>query len=390
MTGDYLDKAVNIERADFDFTESALMGESGEAEIVDAAVEFIRAYLKDDLDKVACEKRKQIDNLVKAKCPQYRLLLNRYPEVYEKIPTGLSDDKLDLELYKHQQQWEFDTVKKKNAIDRKVKDDATSEPDFQKLFDEYCENITDLSKASLAEYVVRRKAVIELLDNALSVDTDGKYSKEARIHSIICPMQATSDEIKLDSMNLWLIDDRLAYHHFLASDKKINSIPLLDNGTDKRMDIAVFDAALSYTADPDNINSITIVELKRPQRNDADNDPVLQVLKYVRDIKTGRIKKNGRDFGDVSRVAFYCYVIGDLTPSLRESAESRGLTETQDKWGYFGYNPTYGAYVEVISYDKLLKDAKQRNKALFDKLFEPKAKDLVHPEVLDRIVEIEK
>lgn len=142
---------------------------------------------------------------------------------------------------------------------------------------------------------------------------------------------------------------------------------------------------VSYTADPDNINSITIVELKRPQRDDADNDPVLQVLKYVRNIKDGKIKKkNGRDFGDVSRVAFYCYVIGDLTPSLKESAESRGLTQTQDKEGYFGYNPTYGAYVEVISYDKLLKDAKQRNKALFDKLFEPKAKDLVHPELLGR------
>ncbi|MDY3280169.1 MAG: hypothetical protein SOX25_08705, partial [Eubacteriales bacterium] len=106
---------------------------------------------------------------------------------------------------------------------------------------------------------------------------------------------------------------------------------------------------------------------------------------YVRNIKDGKIKKkNGRDFGDVSRVAFYCYVIGDLTPSLKESAESRGLTQTQDKEGYFGYNPTYGAYVEVISYDKLLKDAKQRNKALFDKLFEPKAKDLVHPELLGR------
>ena len=184
-------------------------------------------------------------------------------------------------------------------------------------------------------------------------------------------------------MNLWLIDDRLAYHHFLASDKPIKSIPMLENSVDKRMDIAIFDAALSYTSDPDNINSITIVELKRPQRDDANNDPVLQVLKYVRDIKIGQIKKkNGRDFGDVSRVAFYCYVIGDLTPSLRESAESRGLTETQDKGGYFGYNPMHGAYVEVISYDKLLKDAKQRNKALFDKLFEPKAKDLVHPEVL--------
>ncbi len=54
---------------------------------------------------------------------------------------------------------------------------------------------------------------------------------------------------------------------------------MLENNTDKRRDIAIFDAALSYTADPDNINSITIVELKRPQRDDADNDPVLQVLK---------------------------------------------------------------------------------------------------------------
>ena len=40
--------------------------------------------------------------------------------------------------------------------------------------------------------------------------------------------------------------------------------------------------------------------------------------------------------------------------------------------------------MEVISYDKLLKDAKQRNKALFDKLFEPKADDLQHPEMIGK------
>lgn len=108
-----------------------------------------------------------------------------------------------------------------------------------------------------------------------------------------------------------------------------------------------------------------------------------QVLKYVRDIKAGKIRKaNGRDFGDVSRVSFYCYVIGDLTQSMRDSAEGRGLTETQDKEGYFGFKAAYGAYVEVISYNKLLKDAKQRNRALFDKLFEPKATGLVHPEMV--------
>ena len=386
LAGDYLDEAVNTERSDFDFSDGPLFGDTREPEIVETAVGYIRAYLSDELTKVADEKKTQIDMLVKTKRPQYRLLLNRHPEVYDRIPAGLPEDKLDLELYKHQQQWEFDTAKKKHDIEEKVKQDATSDPSFQKLFDEYCENITELSRASLAEYVVRRKAVIDLLEHALEADENGKYSKESRIHSIICPMQTTSDEIKLDDMNLWLIDDRLAYHHFLASDKKINTIPVLKSDIDKRMDLAIFDAALSYTADPENINSITIVELKRPQRNDLateETDPIAQVYDYVTDIKEGKVKKsNGRGFGNVQQVAFYCYVIADVTPTLKKSAARAGLVPTQDNEGYFGYNQAVGTYIEVISYDKLLKDAKQRNRALFDKLFEPKSKDLAHPELI--------
>lgn len=388
LSGDYLDDAVNTERSDFDFSDGPLFGDTKEPEIVETAVGYIRTYLSDELTKVADEKKTQIDMLVKTKRPQYRLLLNRRPEVYDKIPAGLAEDKLDVELYKQQQQWELDTAKKKHAIEEKVKRDATSDPDFQKLFDEYCENITELSRASLAEYVARRKAVIDLLGHALETDENGKYSKESRIHSIICPMQSTSDEIKLDDMNLWLIDDRLAYHHFLASDKKINTIPVLESDVDKRMDLAVFDAALSYTADPENINSITIVELKRPQRNDLaseETDPITQVYDYVTDIKEGKVKKaNGRGFGNIQQVAFYCYVIADITPTLKKSAARAGLVPTQDGEGYFGYNPTVGTYIEVISYNKLLKDAKQRNRALFDKLFEPKSKDLAHPELIGK------
>lgn len=386
LAGNYLDEAVNTERSDFNFSDGPLFGNTRESEIVETAVGYIRAYLSNELTKVADEKKAQIDKLVKTKRPQYRLLLNRHPEVYDRIPAGLPEDKLDLELYKQQQQWEFDTAKKKHDIEEKVKQDATSDPSFQKLFDEYCENITELSRASLAEYVVRRKAVIDLLENALEADENGKYVKESRIHSIICPMQTTSDEIKLDDMNLWLIDDRLAYHHFLASDKKINTIPVLESDVDKRMDLAIFDAALSYTADSENINSITIVELKRPQRNDLateETDPITQVYDYVTDIKEGKVKKaNGRGFGNVQQVAFYCYVIADITPTLKKSAARAGLVPTQDGEGYFGYNQTVGTYIEVISYDKLLKDAKQRNRALFDKLFEPKSKNLVHPEVI--------
>ena len=258
LMGDYLDKSVNTERSEFVFSDFPIMGENrdaGEEEIVNTAVEIIKTYLHDDLAKIGDEKKRQIDRLVQSSRPQYRFLLNKRPNVYDMIPTGLSDDKLDLELYRHQQEWEYDTAKQKNDIDERIKKDATADSGFEQLFKEYCQSITDLSRAGLAEYVARRKAVIELLGQALEADENGNYSKESRIHSIICPMQISSDEVCYDDMNLWLIDDRLAYHHYLASDKKMNTIPVLESTVDKRMDIAVFDAALSYTADPDNINS---------------------------------------------------------------------------------------------------------------------------------------
>lgn len=391
LAGDYLDESINVERSEFEFEDLPVMGDNrgaSEDEIVDAAVEMIKVYLKTDLDKVGDEKRKQIDRLVQVTRPQYRLLLNKRPKVYDDIPSGLTDDKLDLELYKHQQQWEYETAQQRRDIEEKVKQNATDDIDFQPLFDEYCRNINELSRAGLAEYVIRRKAIIDLLGKALEVEPSGSYSLESRVHSIICPMQVSSDEVKLDDMNLWLIDDRLVYHHYLASDKYLSKLPFLENKTQKRTDLIVFDAALSYTAETDDINSITIVELKRPQRNDSlsdSNDPVWQVLKYVRDIRNGKIKKdNGRDFGDMSRVKFYCYVIGDLTQSMRDSAEGRGLRLTQDNQGYYGYNEAIGAYVEVISYDKLLKNARQRNQVFFDKLFNAKTKDLVHPELVEQ------
>ena len=391
LAGDYLDESINIERSEFEFDDLPILGENrpaGEEEIVDAAVEMIKAYLHDDLKKQGDEKKKQIDRLVQCSRPQYRLLLNKRPQVYEEIPAGLTDDKIDLELYKHQQKWELETVKQRQDIEEKVKQNAETDPGFQPLFDDYCLNINELSRAGLAEYVIRRKAIIDLLGKALEVDQNGNYSLESRIHSIICPMQVTSDEVRLDDMNLWLIDDRLAYHHYLASDKYLDKLQTLDNNVHKRTDLVVFDAALSYSAETDDINSISIVELKRPQRNDPvsdENDPVWQVLKYVRDIRSGKVKKdNGRDFGDMSRVSFYCYVIGDLTQSMKDSAEGRGLRQTQDRQGYYGYNETYGAYVEVISYDKLLKNARQRNQVFFDKLFNSKASDLTHPEIIGK------
>ena len=381
MAGKYLDESVNSDRYEFSFSDPLIVDSIGEKDLTSAAVEYIIAYLSDDLGRIKDEKQKRIDDFVRYKKPQYRYLLNHREGVYDRIPVGLTDDKLDLELYKQEQEWEFDIAKKKSEIEEKKKNNATDSPQFMELFEEYCASVTQLSQASLAEYIVRRKAVIELLEKALEVSDDGKYSKESQVHSIICPMQITSDDVQFDEMNLWLIDDRLAYHHFLASDQSMKSLPILESNVTRRMDIAVFDRAISYSADTENINSITIVELKKPQRTDLvadDKNPINQVLGYVADIKSGKVlKANGRGFGNVQNAAFYCYVIADITESLATDAENADLSKTPDGEGYFGYNRARGAYIEVISYDKLVKDARKRNQVLFDKLFRPKADQLI-------------
>ncbi len=382
LTGSYLDEAVNTNRTAFDFDEvESLFDVISTQELLNSAYEHIKTYLADDLVQIKNEKVAKIDSFIKSKKPQYKYLINNNPAIYEKIPAGLTEEKLELELYKHTQKWEFDILQKGKEIDKRIKDNVYNTAEYMTLFNDYCSSLSEISRISLSEYVIRRKAIIELLDKTLEINDDGKYNSEASVHSIICPMRITSDEINFEEMNLWLIDDRLAYHDFLASDKPMKSLPVLESNIDKRMDIAIFDSALSFSSDKETINSITIIELKKPQRNDLnaeDKDPIKQVLNYVSDIKSGKVKKaNGRDFGPVNNTAFYCYVIADLTDTLKNDAETAGLVMTPDKMGYFGYNQPRGAYIEVISYDKLIKDAKQRNQILFDKLFEPKVNQVI-------------
>src|SRR5437016_14388478 len=49
-------------------------------------------------------------------------------------------------------------------------------------------------------------------------------------------------------------------------------------------------------------------------------------------------------------------------------AQNKGLLPTPDQLGHYGYNPNLSAYVEIMSYAKLLRDAEKRNWHLCDEL----------------------
>jgi hypothetical protein len=65
---------------------------------------------------------------------------------------------------------------------------------------------------------------------------------------------------------------------------------------------------------------------------------------------------------------FFGYVICELDVPLKRELKSRAMIETPDGRGMFYFYESHRAYIEVISYNELLDDARKRNRILFDKL----------------------
>jgi hypothetical protein len=154
-------------------------------------------------------------------------------------------------------------------------------------------------------------------------------------------------------------------------------MPITTSDSTKEPDILalnVFDTPL-LVADSKSLPlaSIVVVELKRPMRNDAaageEKDPVEQALGYLERIREGKAQTQaGRPIPRCENIPGFCYAICDITPTVEKRCKLLGLTPTHDFTGYFGYNPNFRAYIEVISFTRLVNAAKERNKAFFDKL----------------------
>jgi len=66
---------------------------------------------------------------------------------------------------------------------------------------------------------------------------------------------------------------------------------------------------------------------------------------------------------------FYGYVVCDLTPKVEAWLErEKDFKPMPDRLGWFQWMGNINLYIEVISWDKVLKDAKMRNQIFFQKL----------------------
>ena len=122
----------------------------------------------------------------------------------------------------------------------------------------------------------------------------------------------------------------------------------------------------------EKINTVTLIEFKRPERDDytLEDNPINQIITYVKNLRDAKQKsKDGETINISNNTPIYAYIIASITPKLKEIAEDTGyLTISSDALGYFGFHPKHHIYFEIISYKKMIQDAKDRNKILFDKL----------------------
>jgi hypothetical protein len=323
---------------------------------------------------VKSAKELRINDYVRNKAPEYRVVVKHRKELLDTIPPDLSDEKLDVELYKANQRYEAELRQQSSTILNSLEHGPDDWDSFAQTYSTFLEEWNESGIAKLARHIVHRKATLEFLKASLKVNKLGKYQLESAIHRLIFPLKKTSDDVHPDQMNLWILDEKLAYHYYLASDipfdKQDVRLPSKD-----RADIIIFNCPSAFVNDAPPFQSIVLIEFKRPLRDDYSDDenPIAQVYRYVELIKSGKATdRGGRPITIKAETPFYAYVVCDITPSLKRQAMFFSLGPTPDGMGFFGYNRELGVYVELMSFDKLVNDAERRNVAHFEQLNVPK------------------
>ncbi len=361
-SGEFLNEHVNQERNSFTFDpeENTLIRRS----LARAAREF----LKDDIQTVLEEKRKVATSVI-SENPQFIYIQGELSEFVEKLPpNATSREEILVEMSRHR----FRRQREFKGVEQQIQKSAAYTSAVAEKIEEYKQFVQEEQKGALAEYVLKRKSVLDLLEKFLGFDDAEKerHHLEEAVHSLICPMRTDSSALDISDHNLWIADDRLAFFSFFASDKQFR-IYTSDTSLE-RPDLAFFyDTCLAWR-ESDNPNTVVLVEFKRPGRENypADDQPLDQVLGYVEKFKTSTslMDSHGRVLNpNIKNAAFHCYIIADLTDGLRRRLRGHGMP-TPDGDGLFGYTSNPQVYFEIIPYAKLLRDAKARNAIFFQKL----------------------
>lgn len=371
LTGEYLDKNVNQERTAFMFEDVVL-----DRIINDVCTTHIEEFLKAPLEKLGGEQREKIEQITES---YPSVAFGDTEELQAKIPSGeLKEDAIYGHLARERFRRDQRQAEKIKSVLSRLRGGEADAATFAAAITDAGKAIEDAEQRSLAEYIVRRKVVldfIEILLEKVRDDTrDSSYQREDVLHSFICPLRVNTIEDgtkkveSASSHDLWIIDERLTFAQYFSSDVEFSTLSQAIE-SDERPDVLIFDYVhgLRQTEEP---SKVLLVEFKRPGRtNYADSEnPQSQVERYVRKLQAGGLSDvKGRPIKLDDRTVFHCFIVADIVGKLDEWTYT--WQHTADGRGRL-YQPQSGfrGSIELIGWDALLGDARARNQAFFDRV----------------------
>lgn len=361
--GPYLDRNVSLERGGFEFRmESDLILGIGQAEIERGAAAVAKEAVGGDIKLRQEKKKERVQSYVDDEAPWHKDILNKidlsgmpYNPTNEEIETRLQKEKFSQE------------VAIKRDVERLLAESNVE--DLKGSVIEIVSKISGTSKNDLIHYIALRRKILDIFGKSLEVDASGTYSSEGVVHDIIFPRKGNTEITSFHDHNLWIVDERLNFTTYVSSD-----IPL-DGKNTERPDLLVYNKRVLFRGDNEPSNPITIFEFKKPQRDDfvdqsSKEDPVQQIVRYVNNIRDGKYRTpEGRKILVADNTPFYGYVVCDLTTKVEAWLErEKDFKPMPDRLGWFQWMSNINLYIEVVSWDKVLKDARMRSQIFFQKL----------------------
>lgn len=359
----YLNRNVNDTRTAFSLDEDQT------SSIVDAAKNCAKEFLEPEIREIRDAQTKKILAIGK-EYPRFFYAARNAASIVEELHLSTqSEEEIFVELSRR---YLRDYKKRK----REYKDAYKKAlPDVEQQTEKFMQKLKEDAMSSLAEYVARRKAILEIFEAGLRFkDADDMTSHyEKVVHGIICPLNSTSQELSYEDHNLWLLDDRLAFYTYFNSDKRMNSQVGGETTSTDRPDITLLDVSLGFQSEDAN-QPITIVEFKRPKRDNytlADN-PISQVRSYVEQFRGAReaVKFDGTPLRTISAdTPFTCHIVADITDSLISVMRQLGqFSQRAGTSSYYWWDANYKIFIEISSFREVLNSAKARNQAFFKHL----------------------
>lgn len=362
VSGDYLDEKVNDERTDFTIQrQRGLFDDSLSFDEIESRVDQIcRGFLEPYMTRDTNIRRKLLDDTIE-KHPDVAIVMRHYPNIIDSIDSKDSLEDVYTMLNSKASEIESKTIFRLEKSKEKRIPFPTSE-DANNMLSE----IEEVFKNNLTKYVLHRKRIIEIFEDGLNRDWsgegDGKYQKEEYIHDVLLPRKSkVGDIIDVENCNLWMIDERLNLYAFTSAFSDIQMKLIIKEREDgTRPDLFVFSEQHQGKA-----RSVSIIELKRPDR--TDEEVYNQVLDYTKDLRKSTIDTPSRKVRVADDAVLNIYILCDLTAKgAQDYYERNDLKRSHDGTRYYRWHENYGIHIEVIDYTKLSDDATIRNQVFFD------------------------